>query len=111
MAGSAFASLDSGHAARHALRRNTLRAISIALVFSAVAAPQTKQDRKLSRPRALDQGISWQRDPATGELRAVSPIPGDQVPGGGQLIAPAPIQIVTQMVSVTCSVSTLEGEA
>jgi Ca-activated chloride channel family protein len=59
--------------------------------------------------RQLDRGVSWQRDGATGELRVVSPGPGNENESGGEA-ASHPIGVVTQMVPVTCSVFTAEGD-
>jgi Ca-activated chloride channel homolog len=72
---------------------------------------QTSQKAKLPRPRALDEGISLQRDPVTGELKAVAPkIPGN---AGEKEAEPAPhaIRVETPLVPVTCSVTDAGGAA
>lgn len=68
------------------------------------------QKERLPRPRQLDSGITWKRDPATGELRAVvkGGMEQDLPPGAAQPGSGA-IRVVTQMVPVTCSVSTADG--
>jgi Ca-activated chloride channel family protein len=76
--------------------------------------PQDKQAPKLPKlpaPRQLDKGIVWTRDPDTGELRATpaaasaAKSPGDATPGSH------PMQVLTQMVPVTCVVSAADGSA
>jgi len=78
-------------------------------VASAADTPQARHKAKLPRPRVLDSGINWLRDPATGELRAV-PAGADASAEGGEPTSDA-IHVVTQMVAVTCSVATAAGEA
>lgn len=60
-------------------------------------------------PRRIDQGIVWQRDASTGELRAGAA--GD--PSGESNAPPGlhPMRALTQMVPVTCVVSTADGAA
>ena len=62
-------------------------------------------------PQQLDKGIVWQRDAATGELRVVT---AERAAGAGGTnvgtSAPA-LRVVTDMVPVTCIVSTPEGAA
>src|ERR1700678_2077505 len=72
---------------------------------------QNKQTTGLTRPRRLDDGISWKRDPVTGELVVVR--------SGGAREANVPettanshsISVVTQVVPVTCSVVGADGVA
>jgi Ca-activated chloride channel family protein len=72
---------------------------------------QNKQTTGLTRPRRLDDGISWKRDPVTGELVVVR--------SGGAREASVPetganshsISVVTQVVPVTCSVVGADGVA
>jgi VWFA-related protein len=61
------------------------------------------QKQKLPKPRQLDAGVSWRRDPATGELNPVTP--------GDSNSAPGAIRVTTQMVPVTCGVYNLDGAA
>jgi Ca-activated chloride channel homolog len=72
---------------------------------------QNKQTTALQRPRRLDDGITWKRDPATGELTLVVSGAGRQanVPeGAGNSHS---ISVVTQVVPVTCSVVGADGVA
>ena len=78
------------------------------MFFPFVAASQTKENKKLTRPRELDRGITWQRDPATGELRVGSPAARQSASNDSTATS---IRVVTQMVSVTSSVFTAEGDA
>jgi Ca-activated chloride channel homolog len=80
--------------------------------FAAYPPAQKKATTRLPRPRQLDQGVTWQRDPATGELVPV-PKGADDSTGGGPAIpnGPGPIRSVSQMVAVTCTVSTSGGVA
>ncbi len=85
--------------------------LPLALAASAVswgALPQSHKKSKLPHPRVLDNGIVWTRAPATGELRA-GPSGGSAIAGGAET-PPSAIQVVTQMVAVTCSVAA-DGEA
>jgi len=87
-----------------------LLALSV-LGFSARVWSQDTAKQKLPKPRELDSGIIWQRDPDTGELKAAPRSkPGDG-PSEGATPNPAAIRSTTQMVSVTCSVSTPDGTA
>jgi Ca-activated chloride channel homolog len=69
-----------------------------------------QQPPKNSKPKQLDRGLVWRRNPATGELRAVSDAQpaagGGAVAGGG-----VPLRAVTQMVPVTCIVAAADGSA
>ncbi len=94
-------------------KRKLAFTLSLALIASAVswaALPQAHKKSKLPRPRVLDNGIVWARDPSTGELRAV-PSGASAIAEGAEQTPPSAIQVVTQMVAVTCSVATAEGEA
>jgi Ca-activated chloride channel homolog len=78
---------------------------------STLSAPSHTQKKQATRPRQLDKGIVWQRDAATGELRIVSP-GGSARPGGeSPSAAPHALQVRTQVVPVTCVVSTTDGTA
>ena len=70
---------------------------------------QHKKTTKL--PVELDRGLTWHRNPATGEIRAFSA--ADQVADGaavGGAVAHA-MRVRTQMVPVTCIVSAADGGA
>ncbi|MGA3293597.1 MAG: VWA domain-containing protein [Candidatus Acidiferrales bacterium] len=79
-----------------------------AAVFPA-APPQHNPSTKL--PRQLDKKITWRRDPVTGELRAVTAGDAARESGGGAASGSASIHVRTQMVPVTCIVSTADGAA
>lgn len=90
----------------------TLVAFFAAILFFAFPAfpqAQKKHRKKPSRPVLLDQGITYQRDPATGEIK----IHAEEVPGvraePGMSAASHPIQVVAQFVPVTCRVFTAGG--
>ena len=72
---------------------------------------QAPQKAKLPRPRAIDEGVSLQRDPITGELKTVVPKP----PGSGTEKETEPalhsIRVETPLVPVTCSVTDAGGAA
>ena len=86
---------------------------ALMILSSPVVAVRLHGQKKarLPRPRQLDQGITWQRDPATGDLRptaetrAASGTDDSAQPNSGL------IRVVTQLVPVTCSVSTADGVA
>src|SRR6202041_3494655 len=74
-------------------------------------AAQNKKTTGLARPLRLDEGISWKRDPATGELFLVHSNAGRE-PGPSDDGAPShSISVVTQVVPVTCSVVGPDGVA
>jgi len=78
----------------------------------AYAQPQKEKTQKLPRkPRQLDKGVTWQRDPSTGELRVavVSAASGSASPSDAAPGQPPAIQVRTQMVPVTCVVSAADG--
>lgn len=81
------------------------------LVFSVLSPPCAAQDKNSSRhPRQLDKGIIWQRDPNTGELRVVSR--GDSATSANSGDTnPHALRARTDMVRVTCTVSTNDGAA
>ena len=86
-----------------------LISISLLHVLPAVHA-QKKQSTSLSKPRRLDESVSWRRDPATGELivgRATAPGDAAAVTSPGEHA----ISVVTQIVPVTCSVVGADGVA
>jgi Ca-activated chloride channel homolog len=92
-------------------RRSGFLALLLAVTAFAASpgAPQkTSPDKHV---RQLDRGIKWHRDPATGELDAIAntgtpAAAKDRAPAG-----PQPLHALTQMVPVTCIVSTADGSA
>lgn len=72
---------------------------------------QTSQKPKLPHPRRLDEGISLQRDPVTGELKTIaSKSPGNSSAKEAEPTLP-PIRVETPLVPVTCSVTDAGGSA
>ncbi len=82
--------------------------------ISAQQVPRQKpseQKKKLPKPRQLDVGVTWQRDPATGELISSAIGPGNiDSPPPNSAAAPA-IRVTSQIVPVTCSVFKSDGTA
>jgi Ca-activated chloride channel homolog len=78
-------------------------------------AAQTKQatGSGLVRARRLEDGISWKRDPATGELIMIRPGAGHgaNAPDADAAENSHSISVVTQVVPVTCSVVGADGVA
>jgi Ca-activated chloride channel homolog len=65
---------------------------------------QNKQSKGLARPRRLDDGIFWRRDPVTGELFVVHSGAGQEASAPEAAANSHSISVVTQVVPVTCSV-------
>jgi Ca-activated chloride channel homolog len=63
------------------------------------------------RPVQLDRNIQWRRDPATGELHAVTAGPVEAGTEGHVATEPRALRVRTQMVAVTCIVSAADGSA
>lgn len=79
------------------------------LAFPAFPQAPQKHRKKLSRPVLLDQGVAYQRDPATGEIQIhAAGIPG-ALAESGIAAASHPIQVVAQFVPVTCRVFAADG--
>jgi len=87
--------------------------VSLPQATSAQQAPLQKSSqpkKKLPKPRQLDAGVTWHRDPATGEL--ITPVT-DAADGA----SPAPrspaaaIRVTSQIVPVTCSIFNSDGTA
>jgi VWFA-related protein len=82
------------------------------LVFGLAGYSQPPQEhlQKHSKPRQLDKGIQWRRDPATGDLHMESlAVAGDEEGGA---VPPAPhvlVGPVTRLVPITCSVFASDG--
>ena len=75
-------------------------------------SPQSQtshQKKKLPKPWQLDVGITWQRDPATGELFSSAAGKGnDNSPAAFRRTS---IRVTSQIVPVTCSVFNSDGTA
>lgn len=95
------------------MRRDLVLPVLLTAVWvtGAAAGAQTRQNRPEKLPRQLDKGIGWQRDPATGELRAGSADTTASKQGDNAAAGPQVFHVVTQMVPVTCIVSTADGAA
>ena len=83
--------------------------VCLALVCASGLASQTK--KKITLPRRLDQGIRWHRDPATGELQVNSQGDVESAAASGANAGPSRMRVRTQVVAVTCIVSTEDGAA
>jgi VWFA-related protein len=68
-----------------------------------------QQSTKLPRPRRLDEGIIWRRDPSTGELNPAKPGSAANGKEDSAQLGAHPIRVTTQMVPVTCSVFGADG--
>ena len=100
--------------------RRTARAHSFPLMLllaalwtsAAASALHAQQPKSTKQPRQLDRGIRWQRDPATGELTTIAAAVSPNGSKGGDAAPGAPpMQVITQMVPVTCIVSAADGSA
>jgi VWFA-related protein len=82
-------------------------------ILLAVYAASSQQPSKNTKPKQLDRGLVWKRDPATGELRARNDASGPSAGAAGSAAAaaPAPLRAVTEMVAVTCIVAAADGSA
>ncbi|HTX16648.1 MAG TPA: VWA domain-containing protein, partial [Candidatus Baltobacteraceae bacterium] len=88
-----------------------LAAFWISSVPPAPGISARAQKKQGTKPQQLDKGVVWQRDAATGELRISSASNSAQPTGGSSSGAPAALEVRTQMVPVTCVVSTSDGTA
>jgi Ca-activated chloride channel homolog len=70
---------------------------------------QHKPSGALPRPRRLDDGITWKRDPATGELTVVLSGAGHEANVPEYAGNAHSISVVTQIVPVACSVVGADG--
>jgi Ca-activated chloride channel homolog len=68
------------------------------------------QRKKLPKPRELDAGVIWHRDPGTGELTSITAGAGTANPA----VAPPSghaIRVTSQIVPVTCGIFDADGAA
>jgi Ca-activated chloride channel family protein len=72
---------------------------------------QTSQKTKLARPRILDSGVSLERDPVTGELKAITSANSENASTTKTEPSPNTIRVETPLVPVTCSVTDAGGAA
>jgi Ca-activated chloride channel homolog len=83
--------------------------VAVTIGLPVLAAVQHDQKEKLPKVRKLDSGIVWRRDPATGELRAVAQDAPKSSRTTASTAQPLAIRSTTQIVAVTCMVSTSDG--
>jgi len=106
-----FAVRNANEYGRFSTRLTLALVCALAILFLAPfahAQTKTPNAKKLPRPQQLDQHITFERDSSTGELRVASG--GEGARGVSGEAGDHAIQVVTQMVAVTCSVFTSEGE-
>lgn len=87
----------------------TVLVYSSVLILPARCSTQSKKDNK--HPVQMDRRIQWRRDAVTGELRAVA---GGESSSGRESVVGTDghaLHVRTQMVAVTCTVSTPDGTA
>jgi VWFA-related protein len=107
--------IEESHSRARRLRRFALAALSciatICFAFTAAAhshqqQPPQDHPQKHPKPRQLDKGIQWRRDPATGELSIESsPIASGESTSTSVPAAPSIlIGPTTRLVPITCSV-------
>lgn len=73
--------------------------------------PTARGPVRLPRPRQLDKAIRFERDAASGELRVLpSGAPGPRGAGGAAPASAAALHATTEVVAVTCVVSTPQGD-
>lgn len=84
---------------------------SAILVCSAPSCLQAQRKKATKLPVELDRGMRWHRDPVTGEIRAFTSAdrPAEAAAVGGT--DAHTVVVRTQMVPVTCIVSTADGDA
>jgi VWFA-related protein len=81
------------------------------LIHSLAVRGATPQKAKLPRPRQLDSGVTWRRDPKTGELSSAPAANSENKDGSAAQIGANSIRVTTQLVPVTCSVFAADGTA
>ena len=84
--------------------------VALLIVCPAYAASRQEQKEELPKIRELDSGIVWRRDPASGELQMLRK--GAPTHPAARVVAaanPRAIRSTTQMVAVSCMVSTRDG--
>ncbi len=72
------------------------------------AGPPAQSSKAGKRPLELDRGLHWRRNPRTGELEAIT---AGELGTPGTLGEARALRVRTQMVRVTCTVSTSDGQA
>ena len=85
--------------------------LCVSFSLARVTSLVSQVNKTTKHPRRLDQGIRWHRDPETGELSVNWEGGADGAESGGHAAGPAPLRVRTQVVAVTCIVSTHDGAA
>ena len=86
--------------------------VTCAILFcSAPFCLQAQVKKTAKRPSELDRGLRWHRDPATGEIHAFGAADRAREAAAPGSIDTHAMLVRTQMVPVTCIVSTADGGA
>jgi VWFA-related protein len=96
---------------RHFLPLLALPGLLALLIPSLAVHSATPQKTKLPRPRQLDSGVTWRRDPKTGELSSALASNSENIDGSAAQPDANSIRVTTQLVPVTCSVFAADGTA
>src|ERR1700747_3133199 len=107
--------LDQSRTGAASSRFSVLASVLVALTASAIlvcSAPfslQAQHKKTAKLPVELDRGLRWHRDPSTGEIRAFTA--ADRAAEAAVLGGTDAHKMLvrTQMVPVTCIVSTADG--
>lgn len=71
--------------------------------------PQPQASEKLGKPKQLDKGARWRRDPATGELDVTFALPAGERDSETAAESPRVLITITRVVSIQCSVFGSDG--
>jgi Ca-activated chloride channel homolog len=87
--------------------------IFLGLLWTSLSSPRlvSQSPKPAKRAIQLDRGLAWQRDRATGELHVVTAGGVEAARQNDVTSDPRAISVRTQMVAVTCIVSTTDGTA
>jgi Ca-activated chloride channel homolog len=97
---------------RHQTSAPFVFTLAVLLLFLAPANLRSQtQKTKLGRPRILDSGISLERDPVTGELKAITSANSENASTTKTESPANAIRVETPLVPVTCSVTDAGGAA
>jgi Ca-activated chloride channel family protein len=90
-----------------------LLSVFLAAVSALLSPPSLVSQSKKANPRPLqlDRGIQWRRDRTTGELHARTAGEGKAGTPSDGATDPRTLRVHTQMVAVTCIVSSADGTA
>lgn len=92
---------------------------ALCLIFPSIAGalaahrarrgPQAQQSEKLPKPRQLDKGVRWQRNPVTGELNVTFALPSGEHDSQPPSQSPRMLITITRVVGIQCSVFASDG--